>query len=45
VPEFALALLRLQRAAEDFQQRRFARAVRPDQHGALAALDLEVDAR
>ena len=41
VPEFARAALHRQDAGEQLQQRRFAGAVRADQHGALAALRLE----
>ena len=39
----ARALLRLKHAAENFQQRGFARAVRADEHDALAAFGLEID--
>ena len=42
VTEPAFARLRLQHAGQQFQQRGFARAVRPDQHDALPALGLEI---
>jgi hypothetical protein len=41
--EAFLELLERQQSGQDFQQRGFARAVRPDQHRALAALDHEVE--
>ena len=44
VAERARAGLRREHAGEDLQQGGFARAVRPDQHDALAALGLEVHA-
>ena len=40
--DVALAVLHGQHPREQFQQSRFARAVRADQHDALAAFDLEV---
>ena len=42
VPEVALALLHRQNAGEQFEEGRFAGAVRPDQDGALSALGGEV---
>ena len=42
VPELALAALHGQHTGKQFEQGRFAGAVRPDQHGALTALRLEV---
>ena len=44
VAEHALARLRREHAGQQLEQRRFARAVRTDQHRALAALGLEIQA-
>ncbi len=44
VAEVAFAFLKFHDARENFQQRGFARAVRPDQHGAFAAFNREVEA-
>ena len=44
VAELAHARLRLENFGEQFEQRGFARAVRPDQHDALAAFGLEIKA-
>src|ERR1043166_293009 len=44
VTEFARAGLRLEHAAENFQQRGFARAIRPDEHDALSAFRDEINA-
>ena len=43
VPEVALAFLKRHHARQNFQQRGFARAVRPDQHRALAAFHREIE--
>ena len=44
VAEVAFAFLKFHDAGENFQQRGFARAVRPDEHGAFAAFDGQVEA-
>src|SRR5207302_7266639 len=42
--EFANALLHRQHASKQFEKRGFARAVRTDEHGSLAALRLKLQA-
>src|ERR1039458_1165925 len=44
VAEVAFAFLKFHRAGENFDQRGFARAVRPDEHGAFAAFNGQVQA-
>ena len=44
VPEVAFAFLKLDHAGENLEQRGFARAIRPDQHRALAAFNREIEA-
>src|SRR6218665_1105926 len=43
VPEIAHTFLELYHARQNLQQRGFARAIRPDQHRALAALNREIE--
>ena len=45
VAEVAFAFLIFHHAGENFDQGGFARAVRPDQHGAFAAFNRQVEAR
>ena len=42
--ELALAFLERDLASEELDERGFARAIRTDEHGALATLDFEVEA-